>query len=69
MIPQLLLEEILCGEKNEKDFYTKYGKEELQAALAELRKSNEEILRTDAGDRHAAEHGRGLHEEGRDEAC
>ena len=44
MIPQLLLEEILNGEKNEKDFYTKYGKEELQAALAELRKSNEEIL-------------------------
>ena len=44
MIPQLLLEEILNGEKNEKDFYAKYGKEELQAALAELRKSNEEIL-------------------------
>ena len=44
MIPQLLLEEILNGEKNEKDFYTKYGKEELQAALAELKKSNKEIL-------------------------
>ena len=44
MIPQLLLEEILNGEKNEKDFYAKYGKEELQAALAELKKSNEEIL-------------------------
>lgn len=44
MIPELLLEEILLGEKNEKDYYGKYGKEELQAALADLRKSNEEIL-------------------------
>lgn len=44
MIPQLLLEEILLGEKKEKDYYEKYGKEELQAALAELRESNEQIL-------------------------
>lgn len=44
MIPQLLLEQILCGEKNEKDYYKKYGREELQKALEELRKSNEEIL-------------------------
>lgn len=44
MIPQLLLEEILLGEKNEKDYYEKYGKEELQAALNDMRKSNEEIL-------------------------
>ena len=44
MIPQLLLEQILCGEKNEKDFYKKYGKAELQKALEDLRKSNEEIL-------------------------
>lgn len=44
MIPQLLLEEILLGEKNEQDYYEKYGKEELQSALAELRDSNEQIL-------------------------
>ena len=44
MIPEFLLEEILLGEKNEKDYYEKYGREEIQSALAELRKSNEEIL-------------------------
>lgn len=44
MIPQLLLEEILLGEKAENDYYDKYGKEELQSALADLRKSDEEIL-------------------------
>lgn len=44
MIPQLLLEEILLGEKNEKDYYDKYGKEEVCQALRELKKSNEEIL-------------------------
>ena len=44
MIPQLLLEEILLGEKNEQDYYEKYGKEELRSALAELRDSNEQIL-------------------------
>jgi len=44
MIPQLLLEEILLGEKDEKKYYAKYGKERLQSALAELKKSNQEIL-------------------------
>lgn len=44
MIPQLLLEEINLGEKNAKDYYKKYGKEELENALAELRKSDQEIL-------------------------
>ncbi|MBO4386346.1 MAG: hypothetical protein J5817_04930 [Treponema sp.] len=44
MIPQLLLEEILLGEKAENDYYDKYGKEDIQSALADLRKSNEEIL-------------------------
>ena len=44
MIPQLLLEEILLDEKNEKDYYDKYGKEAIQSELAKLRKSNEEIL-------------------------
>ena len=29
MIPQLLLEEINLGEKDAKDYYEKYGKEEL----------------------------------------
>lgn len=44
MIPQLLLEEINLGEKRAEDFYDKYGKEELDAALAELKKSDEEIF-------------------------
>ena len=44
MIPQLLLEEIFLGEKKEEDYYEKYGKEELQKALLDLKKSNEEIL-------------------------
>ncbi len=44
MIPQLLLEEILLGEKDKKDYYSKYGKEELDSALMELEKSNEEIF-------------------------
>ncbi|MBQ0003712.1 MAG: hypothetical protein KBT21_09275 [Treponema sp.] len=44
MIPQLLLEEINLGEKKAEDYYDKYGKEELEAALKELRKSDEEIL-------------------------
>lgn len=44
MIPELLLEQILLGEKDERDYYKKYGKSEIQAALAELRASNEEIL-------------------------
>lgn len=44
MIPQLLLEEINLGEKDAKDYYKKYGKEELESALAKLRKSDQEIL-------------------------
>ncbi|MBQ4013739.1 MAG: hypothetical protein II610_00590 [Treponema sp.] len=44
MIPQLLLEEILLGEKDAKNYYSKYGKEELESALDGLRKSNQEIL-------------------------
>ncbi len=46
MIPQLLLEEILLGEKKAEKYYDKYGKEELEKALSELRKSNEEIQGT-----------------------
>ncbi len=46
MIPQLLLEEINLGEKDAKDYYEKYGKEQLESALAELRKSDQEILAT-----------------------
>ena len=44
MIPQLLLEEINLGEKNASDYYDKYGKEELEKALEDLRKSDEEII-------------------------
>lgn len=44
MIPQLLLEEINLGEKDAKNYYKKYGKEELESALAKLRKSDQEIL-------------------------
>lgn len=44
MIPSLLLEEILLGEKDAKDYYEKYGRDEIENALAELRKSNQEIL-------------------------
>ncbi|MCR5614367.1 hypothetical protein [Treponema sp.] len=44
MIPQLLLEQILLGEKKAEDYYKKYGREELDKALAELKNSNEEIL-------------------------
>ncbi|MCR5217087.1 hypothetical protein [Treponema sp.] len=46
MIPQLLLEEILLGEKNEKDYYQLYGKDELTKALDQLRESDEEIIKT-----------------------
>ena len=46
MIPQLLLEEINLGEKNASDYYDKYGKEELEKALEDLRKSDEEIFRS-----------------------
>ena len=45
MIPQLLLEEIALGEKRAEDYYEKYGKEEIEKALAEINASNEEILK------------------------
>ena len=44
MIPQLILEEIMLGEKKEEDFYGRYNKADLEKELSELRKSNEEIL-------------------------
>ncbi|MCR4626767.1 MAG: hypothetical protein K5640_03895, partial [Treponema sp.] len=50
MIPQLLLEQILSGEKDEKDFYSKYGREELQKAVADLKKSDEEIFNSYSSD-------------------
>ncbi|MCQ2575589.1 MAG: hypothetical protein MJ162_02520 [Treponema sp.] len=43
-IPQQLLEEIVNGEKNIADYYDTYGKMELEAAVEELQKDNEEIL-------------------------
>ena len=45
MIPQLLLEQILLGEKNACDYYDLYGKTEIEEALKALRESNEEILK------------------------
>ena len=44
-IPQLLLEEILLGEKKAEDYFEKYGKEELLSRLEELKKENDAILR------------------------
>ena len=46
MIPQLLLEEIYNGEKDAKAYYKRYGKENIDKALSELKKSNEEIFDT-----------------------
>jgi len=46
MIPQLLLEEISVGEKNKEDYYSKYGKENLERELKNLEESNKEILKT-----------------------
>ena len=43
-IPQLLLEEINLGEKKAEDYYRIYSKEELDSALEELKKSDQEIL-------------------------
>lgn len=43
-IPEYILEAINCGEKNACDFYEKYGKTEVDLALSELKKSDEEIL-------------------------
>lgn len=44
IIPQHILEAINCGERSAEDYYDIYGKEELTAALEELKKSDEEIL-------------------------
>jgi len=44
MIPQLLLEEINCGEKNARDYYKKYGKEELELALNKLKADDAQIF-------------------------
>lgn len=43
-IPQHILEAINCGEETAEKYYSVYGKEELDKALAELKKSDEEIL-------------------------
>ena len=45
-IPTRLLEQIKNSEVNAENFYSIYGKENIEAALAELRKSDEEILNT-----------------------
>ena len=45
-IPTRILEEINSSEVNAKDFYSVYGKENIEAALADLNKSNMEILNT-----------------------
>lgn len=43
-IPQHILEAINCGEVPAEKYYSLYGQTELDAALAELKKSDEEIL-------------------------
>ena len=43
-IPTRLLEEIKNSELNANDFYSIYGKENVDSAVAELKKSDEEIL-------------------------
>lgn len=43
-IPQHILEAINCGEVPAEKYYSIYGQSELDAALAELKKSDEEIL-------------------------
>lgn len=43
-IPTRILEEIKSSELNAKDFYSIYGKENIETALEELKKSDEEIL-------------------------
>ena len=43
-IPTRILEEIKNSELNAKDFYSIYGKENIDAALEEFKKSDEEIL-------------------------
>ena len=46
MIPQLLLEQILLGEKKAEDYYEKYGQENIEKALDELKKDNDSILKS-----------------------
>lgn len=43
-IPQYLLEQICLGEKKAKDYYSQYGKENLDNALNALKQDNESIL-------------------------
>lgn len=43
-IPQHILEAINCGERSAADYYEIYGKEEVEAALAAIKQSDEEIL-------------------------
>ncbi len=45
-IPTRILEEIKNSELNAEDFYSIYGKENIEAALNDLKKSDEEILNT-----------------------
>ena len=45
-IPTRILEEIKNSEVDAKNFYSIYGKENIEAALADLQKSDEEILNT-----------------------
>ena len=45
-IPTRILEEIKNSELNAENFYSIYGKENLEAALDDLKKSDEEILNT-----------------------
>lgn len=43
-IPEYILEAIDCGETVASDFYSKYGKNEIDLALSDLKKSDQEIL-------------------------
>ena len=45
-IPTRILEEIKNSEVNAENFYSIYGKENIEAALNDLKKSDEEILNT-----------------------
>ena len=45
-IPTRILEEINNSEADAKNFYSIYGKENIEAALDDLKKSDEEILNT-----------------------
>ena len=45
-IPTRILEEIKNSEVNAENFYSIYGKENIETALNDLKKSDEEILNT-----------------------